>query len=298
MWNTATAGREDRIIHFNHAGASPCTKSTLDRITQHLELERRVGGYAAAEIVADELTQVYNRVARLIEASSSSEIALVESATVALTRFFYSAAQYVEDCDTASEEGKNRTPQQRNRYILVSEADYAANVVAACHWACTHPGWNVLCIPSKLEQPLNEEKSARSTGKVNLDILNDMLQGRYSYQDTSDCTILLDPADIALVCITHVPTNAGIINPVMEIGALIAQYNASRQTVPTSPFARSHDMIFYLVDACQSVGQIPVSVVEMQCHGLVATGRKFLRGPRVGMSCRVVGGLHVVRPTG
>jgi cysteine desulfurase / selenocysteine lyase len=96
-------------------------------------------------------------------------------------------------------------------------------------------------------------------------------------QVAQSCSIQLT---LRWFCITHVPTNAGIVNPVVEIGALIARYNASRQTVPTSTLARSPNMIFYLVDACQSVGQIPVSVEELQCHGLVATGRKFLRGPR------------------
>lgn len=66
-----------------------------------------------------------------------------------------------------------------------------------------------------------------------------------------------------LVAITHVPTNSGLIQDVVSI----------------SEICETADILF-LVDACQSVGQMVVDVQQIKCDFLTTTGRKFLRGPR------------------
>lgn len=124
-------------------------------------------------------------------------------------------------------------PMTQGQRIITAEAAYGANAVAFLR-AEQRRGVGIDVVPSD------------AAGQV----------------DIAELERRLDD-DVALVAITHVPTNGGLVNPAAEVGRL----------------TRSAGVPF-LLDACQAVGQIDLDVDEIGCDLLSGTGRKYLRGPR------------------
>lgn len=68
---------------------------------------------------------------------------------------------------------------------------------------------------------------------------------------------------VRLVSLVHVPTNSGRVAPAKVMAALAHAVGA-----------------LVLLDACQSVGQLALDVVDLGVDAMSATGRKWLRAPR------------------
>ncbi len=83
-------------------------------------------------------------------------------------------------------------------------------------------------------------------GEVDVDALRAMLDER-----------------VKLVSLVHVPTNCGLVAPVEPVAAAAHEVGA-----------------LVLLDACQSVGQVPVDAAALGADMISGTGRKWLRGPR------------------
>lgn len=101
--------------------------------------------------------------------------------------------------------------------------------------------------------------NAKQVRGVEIKVIDNDGQGNFSLQELENA---ITP-QTKLIAITHIPSTAGGMIPIIEIGKI----------------ARKHN-ILYLVDACQTAGQVPIDVRKISCDILSVTGRKYLRAPR------------------
>lgn len=131
------------LAYFNHAGASLMSPSVLDTMVAHLQLESRIGGYAAAMHRQAALDQVYARAAQLLNCDTD-EVALTDSHSRGW-RDVLSCLQF--------------SPGDR---ILVARSEWGGNYAALAHMA-QRSGASLEVIP------------CTATGEVCLDALAHML---------------------------------------------------------------------------------------------------------------------------
>jgi selenocysteine lyase/cysteine desulfurase len=117
--------------------------------------------------------------------------------------------------------------------ILAGSAEYGSNLVALLHQA-KRQGIEILRVPDD------------AAGQIDIKALENLVDDR-----------------VKLICLTHIPSGGGLINPAAAVGKV-----AKATGIP------------FLLDACQALGQLPIDVDQIGCDVLCGTGRKFLRGPR------------------
>ena len=202
------------VLHFNNAGAALMPRPVLEAITNHLELEARIGGYEAADREEARWERSYDAVAALL-GCSRDEVAIVENATRAWDMAFYAV------------------PLRAGDRVLTVRSEYMSNYLAFLQVA-GKTGISVEVVPSD------------ASGQADVEALRRMMDGR-----------------VRLVAVTHASGSGGLVNPIEDLGSVAKAAGA-----------------LFLVDACQSAGQIPLDVNRIGCDMLSGTGRKFLRGPR------------------
>jgi cysteine desulfurase / selenocysteine lyase len=102
------------------------------------------------------------------------------------------------------------------------------------------------------------QQVANRTGAV-VEVVPDDEHGQI---DVAALERMIDPR-VKLVSLVHVPMTTGLVNPAAAVGRVTRAAG-----VPL------------LLDATQSIGQMPIDVNEIGCDILSTTGRKFLRAPR------------------
>lgn len=209
-----TPGCAERV-HLNNAGAGLMPEPVVRAITEHLQLEARLGGYEAGDARAAAIDAAYDAVAALLGCGAAN-VAFVENATVAY------------------QQALSSIPFERGDVVLTSNNDYISNQIMFLSLARRF-GIAVVRAPEASE------------GGVCVAAVERLVRERRP----------------KLVSITHVPTNSGLVQPVEAVGKICRAAG-----------------VWYLVDGCQSVGQMPIDVQAIGCDFFSATSRKFLRGPR------------------
>ncbi|MDG2482580.1 MAG: aminotransferase class V-fold PLP-dependent enzyme, partial [Alphaproteobacteria bacterium] len=138
----------ENIAFFHNCGAGLMPTPVLKALHDHLDLEARIGGYAAEEQTAPQVAATYDSIARMLNCHSD-EIAVVENATVAWCQAFYGLAQDMKPGDN----------------IVTIVAEYSSNFIAFLQ-TVKRRGIEIVVVPND------------DSGQVDLEALDGLIDGR------------------------------------------------------------------------------------------------------------------------
>ncbi len=170
---------------------------------------------------------------------------------------YEAAAQHKEQLEHAYDAAATLLNCSRDEIAFVENATRAWDM--AFYSIPFHPGDRILTAMAEYASNYIAYLQVSQKTGVRVEAIPDDEHGQISLDALRNA---LDER-VRLIAITHVPTSGGLVNPVVEVGKIAREAN-----------------VLYLVDACQSVGQMPIDVQQIGCDMLSATGRKYLRGPR------------------
>jgi selenocysteine lyase/cysteine desulfurase len=122
------------------------------------------------------------------------------------------------------------------------------------------PGDRILTVNAEYASNYIAMKQVADRTGATIEIVPDDEHGQV---DTGKLADMLAAGGVKLVSLVHVPSQGGLVNPAAEVGRLTRAAGVT-----------------FLLDACQSAGQLPLDVHALGCDVLTATGRKFMRAPR------------------
>lgn len=175
----------------------------------------------------------------------------------AMTGGYEAATEAADRCEAVYESIASLLGAKRHEIARLEQATAAWN---AGFWSVPmQPGQRI--VTANAAYGANAVAFLRAVERrgVSVDVVGDDEHGQV---DVAELANRIDD-DVALIAITHVPTNGGLVNPAAEVGKV-----ANEARIP------------FLLDACQSVGQLDLDVRAIGCDLLSGTGRKYLRGPR------------------
>lgn len=203
-------------VFLDNAGSALSPSVVNQAILDHLQLEQKVGGYAAEEEARPALEALKSDLGTLT-GTEPHQVAFATSATPAYHRALSSV------------------PLGKGDRVLISSAEYGNNLLHLLQLR-DRLGFTLEIIPDGEDGAASPEAFA------------EMLDGR-----------------VNLLVLTHAPSQNGLVVDATAFGRILAE-----QDHPA----------WFLLDTCQSIGQLPVDLEYIGADFVIGTGRKWLRGPR------------------